>query len=251
LPSSNLRRPISARDATTTNSERTRRSHLRSPRRGVNERQAELLGEHVSLLLDDNSTTEEPLRNPAGSGERSEFTVQTAEGDRVRCEVRPLLEGDGTVQGTVGIVHEIIDRRRPDQSLGEPDQPLGESNQQRDREPTSEGDGERRETKPRLEVAASAGLVGTWTWDVRGDVVTADEYLAESHGMDPAAAAADVPVEEFVASIHEGDRERVRKRLAEAVEETGEFEAEYRVTNADGDTLWVESRGEVEYDGNG
>ena len=162
------------------------------------------------------------------------------------------------MQGTVGIVHEIIDRRRPDQSLGEPDQPLGEpdqplgeSNQQRDREPTSEDDGERRETTSRLEVAASAGLVGTWTWDVRGDVVTADEYLAESHSMDPAAAAADVPVEEFVASIHEGDRERVRKRLAEAVEETGEFEAEYRVTNADGDTLWVESRGEVEYDGNG
>ena len=69
------------------------------------------------------------------------------------------------MQGTVGIVHEIIDRRRPDQSLGEPDQPLGESNQQRDREPTSEDDGERRETTSRLEVAASAGLVGTWTFE--------------------------------------------------------------------------------------
>jgi signal transduction histidine kinase len=134
------------------------------------------------------------------------------------------------VQGTGGIVHERTDHGRPDQSLGE-------SDQQRDREPTSECDGERRETKSRLDVAASAEWVGTWTWDVRENVVAADEYLAEWYGVDPEEATSGVPIENFFASVHEADRERVRKRFDEAVEETGVVEAEYRVTDADGDVF--------------
>ncbi|WP_170977329.1 PAS domain-containing protein [Halorussus salinisoli] len=205
----------------------------------------ELLGEHVSLLLDDDrSTTEQLLTNSTDRSEQFECPVRTAEGDRVHCEVRVSpLEVDGAVQGTVGIVHDITDYRRPDQLLGE-------SDQRPDRKPTNEFERELRETKTRLEVAASAGLVGTWAWNVREDAVTADKYIAESYGMDPEEATAGVPVEEFLARVHEADQERVWKRLDEAVEETGEFEAEYRVTTADEDTRWVMSRGEVEYDDN-
>jgi PAS domain S-box-containing protein len=67
--------------------------------------------------------------------------------------------------------------------------------------------------------------------------------------VDPEETTAGAPIEEFLDPVHEADRERVRNRLDAAVEETGEFEAEYRVTDADGDTRWVESCGEVEYDG--
>ncbi|WP_135305186.1 PAS domain S-box protein [Haloarcula amylovorans] len=205
----------------------------------------ELLGEHVSLLLDDDrSATKQLLTNSTNRSEPFECPVRTARGDQVHCEVRASsLEVDGAVQGTVGIVREISDSRRPDQRLDE-------SDQRPDRKATNECERELRETKPRLEVAASAGLVGTWVWNVREDAVTADEYITEPYGMGLEEATAGVPVEEFFALVHEADQERVWKRLDEAVKETGEFEAEYRVTTADEDTRWVMSRGEVEYDDN-
>ncbi|UPV75897.1 PAS domain S-box protein [Halorussus limi] len=201
----------------------------------------ELLGEHVSLLLGDGSSaTERVLTTPTDDSERLELPVRTAEGDRVRCEVRMTpLEADGTVQGAVGVVHETTDRRRTGERLGE-------SDRRPNRTQSSESERESRRTESRPEVAASIGSVGTWTWDVRENVVTADERLPELHGMDPAEAETGVPIEEFFDSIHEGDRKRVRKRLDEAVEETGEFETEYRVTDADGDARWVTSRGAVE-----
>ncbi len=80
--------------------------------------------------------------------------------------------------------------------------------------------------------------------------MTADERLAEPYGTAPEEITAGVPIEEFFASVHEADQERVWNRLDEAVEEAGEFEAEYRITDAKGETLWVVSRGEVECDGN-
>ncbi|WP_339106263.1 PAS domain S-box protein [Haloterrigena salinisoli] len=205
----------------------------------------ELLGEHVSLLLDnDDSTIEPSLTNLTDQSEQLECAVQTAEGDRVRCEVRvSLLESDGTVQGTVGIVQDITDSSRPDQ-------PLEESDQRHNHESTNECEPRFRETKTQLEVAKAAGSVGTWSWDIQENTVTADECLAKSHDTAPEEVTAGVPIEEFFASVHEVDQERVWNQLDEAVEEAGEFEAEYRITDAEGDTLWVASRGEVEYDGN-
>ena len=105
-----------------------------------------------------------------------------------------------------------------------------------------------RETMEQLEVATSAGSVGLWTWDIREDVVTTDEYLAEMYGVDPEAAAAGVPMDAFYEPIHEDDEETTRERLTRAVEETGELEAEYRVRDAEGEIRWVLARGEVEYD---
>jgi PAS domain S-box-containing protein len=133
----------------------------------------DLLGEHLSLLLDDGSTAERLPPNHTDQSERVEFTVQTADGGRVRCEVGVTpFEADGAVAGTIGIVHDVIDRERPDQRCGDADQ-------QDNGEATNEVERELRETKTRLDVAASVGSVGTWTWEVREDVVTADERLAE------------------------------------------------------------------------
>ncbi|NUB90290.1 PAS domain S-box protein [Haloterrigena sp. SYSU A121-1] len=206
----------------------------------------ELLGAHVSLLLDDDdSTTESFLTNPADRSKQLEFAVRTAEEDHVRCEVRVSpLEADDTMQGTVGIVQEITDP-------GGPEQPLDESDQRHNCDPTTECERSLRETKTRLEVAKSAGSVDTWSWDLHENGVTADVRLAEFSDTDSEAVTTGVPIEEFFASVHEADQERVRNRLDEAVEETGEFEVEYRITDAEGDTLWAVSRGEVEYDSSG
>lgn len=110
---------------------------------------------------------------------------------------------------------------------------------------------ELRKNKERLEVATSAGSVGIWTWEFETDIVTADAYLTETYGMDPETAAAGAPIDEFFGAVHPADRDSVWRELDRAVEETDEFEAEYRVRDADGETLWVVSRAEVEYDETG
>ncbi|MFC7006511.1 GAF domain-containing protein [Halalkalicoccus salilacus] len=77
------------------------------------------------------------------------------------------------------------------------------------------------ETHDQLRAATEAGSVGLWTWDVREDVVTADEYVAESYGIDPETIAAGASVEELFERVHEEDRERVRERVEQAVERAG------------------------------
>jgi len=74
---------------------------------------AELLGEHVSEVVDASSAEREIelLYEPTGGrSERFELSLRTAEGELVPCEVRtnPIVEDD-VVRGTVGTVREITD----------------------------------------------------------------------------------------------------------------------------------------------
>ncbi|MGQ3413651.1 PAS domain S-box protein [Natrinema sp. LN54] len=108
-----------------------------------------------------------------------------------------------------------------------------------------------RETKRQLELATKAASVGLWTWDIRENVVTADEYLAESYGIDPDEAVEGGPMEQFYEPILEEDTEQTWEQLERAVEETGELETEYRIRDAEGDVKWVVARGKVIYDNDG
>ena len=86
-----------------------------------------------------------------------------------------------------------------------------------------------REREVQLDVASKAGSIGLWTWEIEENVVTADEYLVKSYGMDPEVVTAGAPMEAFYEPIHEDDTERTWKELERAVEETGELDVEFRV----------------------
>ncbi len=107
---------------------------------------------------------------------------------------------------------------------------------------------ELRETREQLEMATRAGAVGTWTWNIKENIVIADEYLAEAYDMDTETAAAGASMESFYEPIHEEDEKKTWNKLMEAVEQTGELETEYRVQNEKDETLWILARGKVEYD---
>ncbi|NEU56180.1 PAS domain-containing protein [Halorussus sp. MSC15.2] len=108
-----------------------------------------------------------------------------------------------------------------------------------------------RDAKSQLEAAAEAGAVGTWEWRVPEDEFVTDASFAKTFGVDPDAAREGVSIGRFVSAIHEDDRERVERKIERAVESCEEYEAEYRVRNADGDVRWVVARGHVECDDNG
>jgi two-component sensor histidine kinase/PAS domain-containing protein len=103
----------------------------------------------------------------------------------------------------------------------------------------------------RLTLALSAGVIGTWDWDVRNDRFVADTRLALAYGVDPKAAAAGVPLAAFVEAIHRDDRERVERRVAETLKSGDDFAEEYRLVVADGPTRWVLARGRCYRDSTG
>ncbi|NUB92740.1 PAS domain-containing protein [Haloterrigena sp. SYSU A121-1] len=108
-----------------------------------------------------------------------------------------------------------------------------------------------RDTRLHMEAAVDAGAVGTWEWDIPADQFVTGRSFARTFGVDPDKASEGVPLQELLDSIHEDDRDRVTREIEDAVESCGEYEAEYRVWNADDELQWVIARGYVECDDDG
>ncbi|PSQ21407.1 hypothetical protein BRD04_06405 [Halobacteriales archaeon QS_9_67_17] len=108
-----------------------------------------------------------------------------------------------------------------------------------------------RDAKSQLEAATEAGAVGTWEWRLQPDKIVAGPSFAETFDVDPEAARDGVSPDQFIAAIHDDDRERVERAIEEALATCGEYEAEYRVWNADDELRWVVARGRVECDEDG
>jgi PAS domain S-box-containing protein len=105
-----------------------------------------------------------------------------------------------------------------------------------------------RDAKSRLEAATEAGAIGTWEWHIPEDEMVTGGLFARTFGVDPESAREGVSLDRFVSAIHENDRERVERKIEAAMETCGEYEAEYRVWNADDELRWVVARGHVECD---
>jgi PAS domain S-box-containing protein len=108
------------------------------------------------------------------------------------------------------------------------------------------------ESERRLQLALTAGRgIGTWDWDVPGNLVVSDERLARLYGVDPTQAKRGAPVEHFFRGIHPDDLPRVQAHIESALR-TGElFSEEYRLHLADGTQRWVLAEGRCEYSSDG
>ncbi|UTF54721.1 PAS domain-containing sensor histidine kinase [Natronosalvus rutilus] len=107
------------------------------------------------------------------------------------------------------------------------------------------------DAKERLEAAAEAGAVGTWEWHIPDDNMVTGSSFAKKFGIDPDAATEGVSLDQFISAIHDDDRERVKRKVEDAIESGEEYEEEYRVWDADDELRWVVARGHVEYDDDG
>ena len=100
------------------------------------------------------------------------------------------------------------------------------------------------EAQARLEAALAAATIGTWTWDIDADRVTADRNLARMFGVSPADAAGG-PLAHYLAAIHPDDRPAVAAAVGRALAHGDRYEADYRLVAPDGTIRWVEARGRV------
>ena len=103
-----------------------------------------------------------------------------------------------------------------------------------------------------VELALDAGaVIGTWLWDVQADRVTADSRFARTYSIDPAQAAAGLPLAVFLERVHPQDLAEMEARISESVQRGAPYRCQYRIRQADGEWLWVEASGRCEHDEQG
>jgi PAS domain S-box-containing protein len=108
---------------------------------------------------------------------------------------------------------------------------------------------ELQQTTERLSLAAEAGHLGAWEWDVASGRVFWSPELERIHGLAPGSFPG--TFEAYQSEIHPDDRERVLRTIEETVQERRRHVLEYRIVLPDGTIRWVEARGRSFFDARG
>ncbi len=103
----------------------------------------------------------------------------------------------------------------------------------------------------RLLSALASGEVGWWDWDIAADRIVASAETAREYGLDPAAAAAGVTLDDFLANVHPQDRKWLADAVARAQRSGEAFREEYRLLQPDGQVRWTSARGRCLHDADG
>lgn len=102
-----------------------------------------------------------------------------------------------------------------------------------------------------LSSALEIGLVSTWTWDMKRDVVTGDKNLARSFGVSVAKARSGLPLQTFLDSIHTDDQQRVANAISTSIKTGRPYSIEYRTVAGTKSMQWVKARGKLLNDNDG
>lgn len=121
----------------------------------------------------------------------------------------------------------------------------------RDLSSVAEAERRRCETEDRLTRAEELTGTGSWSLDLRSDLVVGSEGIYRIHGLDPAAAA---DKHDFLESVHPDDRAGVDALIADIVSDPAarrDVTFDFRVVWPDGTTHELEARAVVELDEHG
>lgn len=92
-----------------------------------------------------------------------------------------------------------------------------------------------------LRFAIEGGGCGTWEWDLGSNIILWSEPRAWSRGAPAFFSTADSA---FVMLLNPADRRQMRKAVVVALR-TGEYDASFRLQQADGPLRWIRARGRV------
>ncbi|MEO8379373.1 MAG: PAS domain S-box protein [Acidobacteriota bacterium] len=153
-----------------------------------------------------------------------EFPLRGADGQfrMFLTRVQPLKDLQGSVVQWFGTNTDVDELNRMDESL--------------------------RAAQARLNSTLYAGSIGTWTWDIVRDCLTADEFTASKFSIDAEIAAKGLPAEAYLRAVVVEDRQDVADALARAIEACGHYDIEYRVLQRDGSRTWLQAKGRVDCD---
>ena len=98
-----------------------------------------------------------------------------------------------------------------------------------------------------LSEAQALAHVGSWEWDMKGDVVTWSDELYRIYGLDPEIGAVDYA--RYLERIHPEDQSFVDAAVKRAFDERRPYAFEHRVVRPDGSVRTVSGRGRVVVEG--
>ena len=134
--------------------------------------------------------------------------------------VTPLYDAGGVATHLIGIVHDVTERKRLEESL--------------------------RESEERLRLAMSSGNVGFWDWDLKSGRITWARELAGIYGLDHAGS-----YEAFSSWVHPDDLAAIDSERDAAIRNHKPWDLEFRINLPSGGIRWLCSRGRGYYDNNG
>lgn len=106
-----------------------------------------------------------------------------------------------------------------------------------------------RESEAKLAEAQRIAHLGHWTWDIVNNNITWSDEIYRIFGLAPQEFEA--TYEAFLNSVHEDDREYVRKSVDKALNENWKYSIDHRIVLPDRNIRFVHEEGEVTYDEDG
>ncbi|CCD95822.1 putative Signal transduction histidine kinase [Bradyrhizobium sp. ORS 375] len=158
---------------------------------------------------------EEAIQNPRGM--ESRHLREDGRMIDVSVSVAAIKQPDGSVSGFATCVEDISRRK-----MGERDLALSEQ---------------------RLRMAAEVGRIGTFEWNIKSDVVTWSDVMAQNAGMSPGQFGGTLAA--FRQLVESDDLPRVESCIARALEDEQPYEIEFRMRKPDGSIRFAQTRGAV------
>jgi PAS domain S-box-containing protein len=100
-------------------------------------------------------------------------------------------------------------------------------------------------SEKRFNLAADSANLGMWEWDLEKDEIWVSPTRRAQLGFPPSGR---ITFGELASRWHEGDRDKVRQAVDEAIKQGKDYDAEFRVVRTDGSIQWICARGRVQMD---
>lgn len=102
------------------------------------------------------------------------------------------------------------------------------------------------QTEDRLNLVLRSSGISVWSWDIKANLVQADDFGSAIFGLPPGQFPR--TVEGFAELLHPDDRERVQQEIAASLEGVGEYKTEFRTVWPNGTVRAITSRAKIEYE---
>src|SRR5215468_7764438 len=103
-------------------------------------------------------------------------------------------------------------------------------------------------SEKRFNLAADSANLGMWEWDLEKDEIWVSPTRRAQLGL---PSCGRITFEDLISRWHMDDRDKVREAVNDAIQNSNDYQADFRVLRADGSVRWVSVRGRVQADEDG